>query len=347
MAKRKKQKKSAGRVLLRILLVLAAVIALVLLGGRLYFRLPVQGYYAASEKAFPIPALWEGFVPQGLSWDAETDSFLVTGYRKDKTASPVYVVGRQDGALRGQVTLTRPDGTDYTGHAGGLSVAGDYVYVAGGGDGLYVYSRSAVLGAPAGGRAACLGVLPVRLGELSVGVAFTTVHDGQITVGEFYRDPQYPTPESHKFTTPGGERLQALAVTYELDPAAELGVNLTPVAAWALPDLAQGMCFTDDGTVWVSTSWGAAFSEIRRYDRAKAAVLTELPIGEQGKTVPLYALDTPASRGDWKLPPMAEEIEMVEGKLYTMCESASTLYWFGKLTGGSWCYATDPARMQP
>ncbi len=345
MAKNRKKKKSGG--LGRALFALLLIIALVLLGGREYFRLPVMGYYNASERAFRIPALWEGFVPQGLCWDQETDSFLVTGYRKDGAASPVFIVGRSDGREKGRVLLTMPDGSDYTGHAGGLSVAGDYVYVAGGGDGLYVYSRSAVLQAPQGSRVACLGVLPVRLGELSLRVAFTTVHDGQLTVGEFYRDPQYPTPESHKFTTPAGERLQALAVTFTLNPEAGLGVDPTPVAAWALPDLAQGMCFTDDGTVWVSTSWGAAFSKIRRYDRAKAAVLTELPTGERGKAVPLYALDSAANKGDWQIPPMAEEIEMVDGKLYTMCESASTLYWFGKLTGAQWCYATAPGRMEP
>ena len=341
------KKKSPARTLVKVLVILLCVVFLILNAGRFYFRLPVLGYYGASEKAFRIPGLWEGFVPQGLSFDRESDSFLVTGYRKDKTASPVYVVSRGDGKQTGLALLTAPDGTAYNGHAGGLSVAGDYVYVAGGGDGLYVYSRADVLSAPAGGAPVpCLGVIPTRLGELDIQVSFTTLHDGVLTVGEFYRDPQYPTPESHKFTTAGGERLQALAVGYRLDPEAPLGLDPVPVSAWALPDLAQGMCFGEDGTILVSTSWGAAFSAIRRYDPARAAVLTELPLGEGGETIPLYALDSTANIGDWKFPPMAEEIELVEGKLYTMCESASTLYWFGKLTGAQWCYATATEKMK-
>lgn len=41
------------------------------------------------------------------------------------------------------------------------------------------------------------------------------------------------------------------------------------------------------------------------------------------------------------IPPMAEEIVFVDGKMLTMCESASNKNFFGNLTGGRWCYATD------
>ena len=105
------KKKSPARTLVKVLVILLCVVFLILNAGRFYFRLPVLGYYGASEKAFRIPGLWEGFVPQGLSYDRESDSFLVTGYRKDKTASPVYVVSRGDGKQTGMALLTAPDGT--------------------------------------------------------------------------------------------------------------------------------------------------------------------------------------------------------------------------------------------
>ena len=38
---------------------------------------------------------------------------------------------------------------------------------------------------------------------------------------------------------------------------------------------------------------------------------------------------------------MAEEIAAVDGKLYTMCESATNKYIFGKFTSAKYCYATD------
>ena len=40
---------------------------------------------------------------------------------------------------------------------------------------------------------------------------------------------------------------------------------------------------------------------------------------------------------------MAEEIVTVDGKLYTMCESATDKYIFGKFTSAKYCYAADLA----
>ena len=60
-----------------------------------------------------------------------------------------------------------------------------------------------------------------------------------------------------------------------------------------------------------------------------------------GQTVPRYVMDSSTMRADIKLVPMAEEIVIVEGKLYTMCESATNRYIFGKFTSAKYCYATD------
>ena len=60
-----------------------------------------------------------------------------------------------------------------------------------------------------------------------------------------------------------------------------------------------------------------------------------------GMELPLYALDSGALLEDGVIAPMSEEIVIVDGKLYTMCESASDKYIFGKFTSAKWCYATD------
>ncbi len=342
MARAAKKKKSAGGIALRVLIALAAVVCLVLLGGRLYFRLPVLSYYRDSEKAFAIPGLWEGFVPQGISYDAASDSFFVTGYQKGGGASPVYVVSRANGKAAGPVRLLKEDGGSFTGHAGGLSVWGDWVYIAGSRDAcVYVYSREAILAAQAEEQVPCLGSVPTHIGEERVTVAFTTVSGDLLTVGEFYREPQYPTPESHKYTTPAGDRQQALAASYRLDASAPLGLRPEAVCAYTLPDQAQGMAVRE-GRVTVSTSWGAAFSRMLTYETDGLEPFAY--IQAEGGQVPVYALDSAAQVAEDKFPPMSEEIEWVDGRLYTMCESASNAYYFGKLTGGTWCYAT---RMAP
>ena len=351
--------KSAGKkprraliIVLITLAVLVLVVGLTLLGGRLYFRLVVGDYYAASEPAFEIPGLASGFVPQGLAYDAESRGYFVGGYmNRSGAASPVFAVDAGTGEIRAWATLATEDGEAWTGHAGGLAVWADNVYVAAGG-GLDLFDREAILAVHEGEPVQRLGHLDVRLSEGDpLRVAWVDIKEDEdgalLTVGEFYRDPGYLTPDTHKFEGPSGERLQALAVTYRLS---EDGLSLTPVRAWALPDLVQG-CTFHDGKIWLSTSWGVSFSHIAAYDLAVLEDPSRLgaiaTLAVDGADVPLYALDSAARTLDYKIAPMAEENVFVNGKLLTMCESASRKYYFGLLTGGQWCYATDLGKMTP
>ena len=70
------------------------LLALVLLCGRCYFRIPVNEYYKNSEKTFVIPGLSDGMIVQGLAYNESTGEFLVTGYRTDGTASQVSIVDK-------------------------------------------------------------------------------------------------------------------------------------------------------------------------------------------------------------------------------------------------------------
>ena len=127
-------------------------------------------------------------------------------------------------------------------------------------------------------------------------------------------------------------------MVYQLDPQAQYGIASAPIMAYTLPDLAQGMCF-DDGKIYVSSSWGTADSHIYQYDAAKLQLQGNIAL--LGMELPLYALDSAALLTDGVIAPMSEEIVIVDGRLYTMCESASNKYIFGKFTSGKWCYATD------
>ena len=327
--------------------VVVLFIGMVLLGGRIYFRLPVKDYYKASVAAFEIPGLSDGFIPQALAFDEESGAYLVGGYMKAKgAASPVYVVDAKTGELKGRASLANADGTAFTGHAGGLSVWDCNVYVAGDGC-VYLFDKSEILAAKDGASVQCLGRIDVPLAaDDALGVSWVDIHfdgeDALMTVGEFYKHPEYKTPESHKFSAPSGERLQALAVTYRLS---EDGGSLTPLKAYALPDLVQGFT-VHDGKLWLSTSWGTAFSHIYAYNEENLEAFRSIDVN--GTTVPLFALDSAARIADYKIAPMAEEIVFSpDGKLLTMCESASRKYYFGLLTGGQWCYATDLSKMTP
>lgn len=331
-------KGKAGKVLVIILVALAALVCVVLLGARLYFRLPVSGYYSASEKGFEIPGLSDGFVPQGLCYDEAADRFYITGYRSDGTASPIYAVDRASGERIKTVYLAGTSGEAFTGHAGGLSVHGDYVYVAAEGA-LAVFDLREIDSAEDGATVGCAGLFPVGDGNDTVGVAFTAVHDGEIIVGEFYREGNYPTAENHKMTTPAGDYNQALAVSYRFsdDADAVFGIDPAPTAVYSLPDQVQGMAF-HDGKIYLSTSYGVASSYIYAYAMDE---LEETTIDLFGELLPLYFCDAGSMVQTAKIAPMSEEIVFVGGKMYTMCESASNKYIFGKFTSARWCYATD------
>ncbi len=324
-----------------------ALILLVLFAARLYFRLPVSDYYRASEKAFKIPGLSEGFIPQGLDYDERTDLFWVTGYMKDGSASPIYLVKRADGTIEKTVYLAQADGSVYNGHAGGIAVGWDYAYVAGGADAcMYAYSCDEIMTTEDGSAVLAKGSISTKAeGGDELRVSCVMMDERYLYAVEFYREPSSSTPENHKLTTPAGDYHQALAVAYELQfgDDAVCGVLPTPVFAMSLPDLVQGM-HRGDSRIYLSASYGTAFSYVYAYELSQVMAV-EGEIQFLDVTMPLYYLDSSSMVGKYKLPPMAEEIVMVDGRLYTMCESASGKYLFGRLTSAQWCYATDLSDM--
>ena len=322
-----------------ILCCLFGFVLLLLLGIRAYFRLPVGGYYRNSEKAFVIPGLSDGMIHQGLAYDRENDTFLITGYRTDGKASQVSVVSKADGKEVKRLNLANGDGSAFTGHVGGITVHGNYVYVADS-KGLAVFDREDFVTAANGADVRAVGLFGTAAEGDSLKVAFVHTEGDMIYVGEFYREVNYPTPDSHKRKTAAGDDNPALILAYRLDDAALFGISDRIERAYSIPGLVQGMCFDAEGKIYLSTSYAVAFSHIFCYDATKE----EESITVLGQTVPCYVLDSSTQTGDIKLAPMAEEIVIVDGKLYTMCESATNKYIFGKFISAKYCYATDIAK---
>lgn len=328
------------KLILTVLIVVGSF-SVVLGGAVMYFRLSVDAYYKASSNAFIIPDCNKGFVAQGLEYDSQSGGFLISGYMNDNSASPVYLVSRETRNVVKKVFLKDDKGEVYNGHSDGVTVYGDYIYLASGS--VYVYSYKDFKNAGSGDYLDCKGVFaPAADEENGVRASFITVDGSKLIIGEFYREQNYKTPLSHKFTTTAGDYCQAIAVRYAFDPTAPLGVKEVPDAVFSLPDLAQGMAFSD-GKAYVSCSYGVAFSDIKEYSVEKAN--TGKTFDFMGHTLPLYELDSASLIKNYKIAPMSEEIIMLNGKLYVMCESASDKYIFGKLTGGEWCYATDLTKM--
>ena len=320
------------------LMVLLLLIALLLLGVRLYFRLPLSDYYRASEVAFRIPGLSEGFIPQGLDFDEENGLWLVTGYQKDGGAAPLYLLD-EDGTQQKKLLFSLSDGTPYLGHAGGLALRDDRLYLAGGEDGSKPVKGQALLR-----QREQRPRDAVRAGPAVCAAKNVTIAKGALIVGEFYRAGDYPTPDNHIVECASGDTHRALALVYPLDQTEALGVSPAPTLAYALPAQVQGMYFSE-GNWYLSSSWGLSRSVISVYDDARLARENDVTL--LGYTLPCYSLSADSHVSAVQFPPMAEEIVVRKGKLYVMNESASRKYVFGMFTGGNRCYATDLSYILP
>lgn len=330
----------------KLLIIFSSIIlflGLVLSGFVAYFRLSVNDYYKASEKAFVIPEISSGYVPQGLCYDSTKEQFILSGYMKNGSASPVYVLDKS-GELIKTVYLKNKDGSNYVGHGGGIAIGGDYIYLAGGEKHcILAYDYNDLVNAQSDDFLTLKGEFETKTQTDQLGSAFVTVSGDRLIIGEFYRDKSYPTLDSHKLTTKAGDYNQALAVEYKLDSNKPLGINPTPIKAYSMPDHVQGLEI-NDGKIYLSTSWGLSFSHILEYDESKLVLQGEKEV--LGYTLPLYAMDSESLVNDYKIAPMSEEMAFVDGMLYVNCESASNKYIFGKFTGGKWMYKTNLEEMK-
>ena len=331
-----------------LLIVIVALVVLVVVGARLYFRLPVSDYYKASEKAFTIPGLSQNMIPQGLEYVDGRDVYLVGGYQKDGTPSRVYKVNSRTGKSEGYVILGDSEGNGLSPHAGGLAVHDDYLFVAGDEDSsIYIYNLEDVLSAGNGETVRMIDKFLTKYPGGEVNVACLTFTEDRLIVAEFYRVPNYVTDKSHWITTPAGDENHAFAVAFPLGDSdtSVCGVERTPTEIYSLPGLVQGIA-VHDGKIWVSQSYGTAKSTICCYDVSDSESVgfvgfVHSGVSEPDILFPVYALDSSTLVASFDAPPMAEEIIFKDDKLLIMCESASAKYIFGNLTGGRTCYATD------
>lgn len=294
------------------------LVVLVVLNAGVTFK--YWDFFGNSKGDFIIPGLTSAYVPQGFDYIEETDTYLMCGYMADGSSSRIYI-RFGDGTTR-FASLYYADGTVYDKHAGGICHNGDYVYLAGD-DGVDVFSMEQVL----------MGVDASMLGTIPTGhdMAYCSFYDGYLLAGNFYYPEHYETPETHRITTPAGDRNTALMTVFRADPEAEFGIDPAPVAAISTPGKVQGMCFTSDEEIVLSISWSLTNSNLLFYGVDTERVGSVQVLGGE---VPLYYLDSENLKDTVVLPPMSEELVCKDGRVLVMFESACNKYIFGKLIRG-------------
>ena len=304
---------------------LLTVVLVVLLVLQVGVTVMYRDFFFNSDEVFRIPGLHSGVVPQGFHYIAEKDIYLMSGYMKDHSSARIYI-RQADGSVR-FVELRNADGSTYDEHAGGVTVNGDFVYLPGK-MGVDVFRLSDIL---TGETAKMIGKIQ---GEYDTDCC--TFYNGYLFVGDFYYPETYETAEAHKITTPAGDENKAIIAVYKADASAEFGLNPQPVAAISIREKVQGIGFTEDGKVVLSTSYGFAGSGLWFYepDDQRQGSLKLM-----GSEVPLYYLDSENLTHYVEMPPMSEEVVCKDGKVYVLFESACTKYRYGNLIRGTHVYA--------
>lgn len=316
--------KIAGKVLLYIAVAVVLILLLLRLGVTVWYF----DYFNQTESEFLIPGLNDNWVPQGFDYLEESDTYLFCGYMSDDTASRVYI--RSGAGDESYVNLIYTDGTPYVKHAGGICHNGEFVYIAGD-DGVDVFSLDDILD---GGDAKKLGKI-----ELGHDMAYCSFYNGYLLAGNFYYPETYETPAHHRITTPAGDANTALITVFKADETAQFGIDPIPVAAISTPGKVQGICFTSDEQIVLSTSYSLASSHLyyHRIDTTRTGEVTAC-----GTTVPLIYLDSATLTDTVTLPPMSEELVCRDGRVYILCESACNKYFYGKFIRGHQVYSYAP-----
>ena len=295
-----------GKIAIFVLCGLLALIVL-LVGVLNIVKFAIYGeYYSIKENICKNPGLSDGFVCQGIAACEDDSVFLVSGYMKDGSASRIYVT-----TLENKVHYISLESgkEDFCGHAGGVAVSRGIVYLADGGR-VYTLLLSDLLRADNGSTV-----------EIGAGIAvnnnadFIYTDDKFIYVGEFHDGDAYVI-EGHENKTAEGEH-HAICSKYEIG---KLG---SPVAVYSIRNNVQGICFTPEGKVVMSTSYGLSSSHFYVYDVKEA---TDAGITMDG--APVYYLDK--LQREIKGPAMSEGLDVYNGKVITLFESASNKYIFGK-----------------
>ena len=331
----KKRKRIAKRAAVILLAGLVAAFAGVVMGD----KAALEAYFSSSEPAFRIPDIGKGFIPQGIAYDPETDCFFLTGYMGNGKKSPIYAIERSGAQPVAKIEMLTEKGEKFNGHAGGLSVFGGNVYVAGSTDAcMYGFSVRSVLEAGDGASLQAGERIDLKTDADAIRVSFTSVDGSFLYAGEFHKGLIFNTQDSHTVAEEGSTQK---AYLFGFTPEADGSV--TPGCVFSIPDSIQGACFAD-GYVYLSRSRGILPGSVLSY-----RLDTLRPSGTRevlGKEVPLYILTPENAVKVTTVPPMCEEMLVVEGKLYIVSEAAANRYIIGKPLGLDRVYATPVGYFQ-
>lgn len=209
--------------------------------------------------SFTVPGLLEGVIPQGICYNALLDSYIISNYYEDGAfPSVITIVNAETGKLEKALFLQYDDGTDYTGHAGGVACSDEYIFISSDGQ-CFTISLEAIIKAENYER--------IRFEsnfKLNTKGSFAAFSDDILWFGDFIESDDKTKGNSTLTTTlDNGETFYAYCEGYILENGLPKfkRINSTqtgyiPDYYIAIPEQVQGMAFSKTGDIIFSTSYG-------------------------------------------------------------------------------------------
>ncbi|WP_079909760.1 lamin tail domain-containing protein [Paenibacillus sp. 32352] len=285
-----------------------------------------QRFLDVSEPGPIVPGLLQGLVPQGMHYIPEKNWAILSSYRDDRRASTLTLVDLKTGSLVKTIHLYK-NGQPFSGHAGGVAVSNQNVWIAYGKEMLRL-SLQDVIDCPDNANLSFIDSF-----KTNTRASFASYSNGILWVGDYYSSPNYLTTPIQKMTARDNKVYNAWVVGYKLDEATDLlpaNSKLTsdglviPNYIYSVTDRIQGVTVTDD-QVMLSQTNGNPKSNILKYK----ASINEPPhttVNIENTTVPVWFLDGLNLEDSLDMPPSAEGNFVHDNKLYIVYESGANIY---------------------
>lgn len=288
-------------------------------------------FYQNADFHCAIPGLKQKFIPQGVAYDEFTSQTYITGYFDDNQNSVIFVMDKNGNFVK-EIILSLSDSEAYTGHSGGIAVTEKHVFVSNGKK-LYHLSKQAIT---SGG--AHLELSFDGYARVDVNASYVSYSDGKLFVGEFeYAKNSYVTDMSHHVLTADDDLNTALTLMLDVDENSTFGIkNVSSSGDWAVPSLAfshteriQGFDYDAKNNLAVlSQSYGRK-NDSTLFLHTVVADAFERTIELSQGTAKLVILDQSNLTKTVVCPPMTEDVDVCNGRIYICFESAAYKYYEG------------------
>lgn len=285
-------------------------------------------FYSINQDVTKCPDLNNGFIPQGVGINERGEEYdvLIAGYMNKNEASRIYITNENSESR--YVSLLE-NKAPWLGHTGGISVSGAYAYLVNEGvhtatDGTKVvengYVYQITLSDLLNKDVTSIDLANYNKFQTANHASCVYAGDEYIWIAEYNDDKSYPC--KHAYTNPSDstKTQKAIVTKYALSDLS------TPLMHISIPNYVQGFVANpNNGEFVLSISHGLSSSYLKLYKSEEAVDLNTSLDG-----APVYYLSS--SYRDVKAPAMSEDLDFnsVNGKVYTVFESASDKYIFGK-----------------